>query len=238
MPTTDDAPRRTPGWQLDELATAGRENLDPAHAEGYDSRMDSAAEAEVELLRARGILGPGATVVDLGAGTGQFALAVAAADPTARVVAVDVSPVMLARLTAKATAAPLEVVHAGFLGYEHCGAPVDLVYSRFALHHLPDPWKVLALRRIHGMLRPGGWFRLWDVIYDAEPDELPALVDSWCAAPGDDWARWEYEEHVRDEHSTFRWLLEPMLDRCGFDVDDVVWSPDRMEGRYVLRARP
>jgi len=41
---------------------------------------------------------------------------------------------------------------------------------------------------------------------------------------------------VRDEHSTFTWLLEPMIRRAGFDIDDAVYSDDGVFARYVLRA--
>ena len=86
-----------------------------------------------------------------------------------RVTAVDVSPVMLAALRAKADAAAsvngagLECVRGGFLSYSP-DEPVDGVYTRNALHQLPDFWKVTALRRIAGMLRPGGVLRLLDLI--------------------------------------------------------------------------
>jgi ubiquinone/menaquinone biosynthesis C-methylase UbiE len=142
-------------WVPDELATAGRENLDPGHASRYDQKEDARAADEVAWLRARG-LAAGATVVDLGAGTGQFTVAVAPV--VERVVAVDVSPVMLEPLRAKVAAQGLtnvEVVQAGFLTYEHAGEPADLVYSRYALHHLPDLWKVVALQLMVAMLRPG-----------------------------------------------------------------------------------
>jgi len=84
-----------PGWLIDEIANAGRENLDVAHVERYDGKMDSRALDEVALLRSAG-LGASSVVVDLGSGTGQFALAVATT--CQRVVAVDVSPVMIERL--------------------------------------------------------------------------------------------------------------------------------------------
>jgi FkbM family methyltransferase len=77
-------------------------------------------------------------VVDIGAGSGQFALAAAAA--CRRVVAVDVSPVMLARLAEnidRFAVSNVEAVCAGFLTYRHSGEPADVVYSRLALHHLP-----------------------------------------------------------------------------------------------------
>lgn len=88
-------------------------------------------------------------MVDLGAGTGQFTLAVAA--HCARVVAADISPVMLQRLRAKVTASAetnVQVVDSGFLTYQHQGPLAHFVYSRWALHHLPDFWKALALHKM------------------------------------------------------------------------------------------
>jgi ubiquinone/menaquinone biosynthesis C-methylase UbiE len=155
-----DQVRGSSGWLIDEIANAGRENLDVAHVERYDGKMDSRALAEVALLRSAG-LGPSSVVVDLGSGTGQFALAVATT--CQRVVAVDVSPVMIERLRSKIDEAAInnvEVVAGGFLTYNHTGDPADIAYSRYALHHLPDFWKVMALRRVHSMLRAGGVFRL------------------------------------------------------------------------------
>jgi len=157
-----------------------------------------------------------ATVIDLGAGTGQFTLAVA--PHCARVVAVDVSEVMLTLLrdeVATASATNITVVQAGFLTYQHPNEPADLVHSRYALHHLPDTWKAIALTRMRRMLRTGGLLRLWDVVYDCGLDEVEARLEAWCATGGDgivgEWSRAELEEHVRDEHSTFTWLLEPMI---------------------------
>lgn len=79
-------------WMLNELASAGRENLDAVHASRYDAKENAAAADEVCLLRQLG-LDRSSEIVDIGAGTGQFAVAAAAV--CSRVVAVDVSPVML-----------------------------------------------------------------------------------------------------------------------------------------------
>jgi ubiquinone/menaquinone biosynthesis C-methylase UbiE len=233
--TNRDSP---PGWMLDEVANAGRENLDPGHVSRYDDKEDADASQEVALLQGLG-LDNRADVVDLGAGTGQFVLAVAPV--CARVTAVDVSPVMVDRVRAKLDEAGVdnaEVVQAGFLSYEHDGRPADFVYSRFALHHLPDFWKAVALHRARRILRPGGVLRLWDVVYNFTPADAEERVEAWCAAGvKGDWDRSELEEHVRDEHSTFSWLLEPMLERCGFEIEDAGYSPDGFFARYVARAR-
>jgi ubiquinone/menaquinone biosynthesis C-methylase UbiE len=228
--------RVSPGWRVDELASAGRENLDAGHVSRYDAKEDAGADGEVRLLERLG-LGPGTELVDLGAGTGQFALAAAAV--CARVVAVDISPVMVRRLQEKLAAAGVtnvEVVQAGFLSYEHRGRPADVVYSRFALHHLPDVWKAVALERVRRLLRPGGILRLWDIVYDFDPAEAEERFEAWCATGvKGDWSREELEEHVRDEHSTFTWLLEPMIERCGFEIEDVDRSPDGFFASYIAR---
>jgi SAM-dependent methyltransferase len=155
--------------------------------------------------------------------------------------AVDVSTPILQRLRTKATAAHItniEVAHAGFLTYEHTGAPADFVYSRYALHHLPDAWKALALARIHRMLRPRGILRLWDVVYGFEPQEIEDQLEAWCASEsadvGSGWARAELEEHVRDESSTFTWLLEPMFERSSFVIQNAVYSEDGFFAQYAL----
>lgn len=231
--------RRLPGWLLDEVASAGRENLDADHVARYDGKMDSGAEAEVALLRTLG-LDERSVVLELGTGTGQLALAVAA--HCARVIAVDVSAVMLDRLRAKVEergARNIELHEAGFLSYEHRGAPADVIYTRLALHHLPDAWKAIALSRLRGMLRPGGVVRLVDVVYDFDPAEAFSRLEAWCAGAGDEivgeWARSELEEHVRDEHSTFTWLLEPMIVRAGFEIQDASYSGDELMASYILR---
>ncbi|MFP3900530.1 MAG: class I SAM-dependent methyltransferase [Acidimicrobiia bacterium] len=238
-PGSQEAGRR-PGWLLDEVASAGRENLDVDHVARYDGKEDAAAADEIDLLRRLGLTRR-SVVVDIGAGTGQFAATVARV--CARVVAVDVSPVMLAALRSRVRSERLtnvEVVRAGFLSYTHGGSPADVVYSRYALHHLPDFWKAVALTRLHGVLRPGGILRLWDVVYDFPPDAAAERIEAWCATGGTDvaaeWSRAELEEHVRDEHSTFTWLLEPMIERSGFAIEDAQHSDDGISARYVLRA--
>ena len=158
-----------PGWMIDELAHAGDEHLDPAYVAGYDAKSQTDPSADVALLRSLG-MDSNSTVVDLGTGTGAFALTVA--PHVRRVVAVDVSPAMLDILRANVARhgmANVESVHAGLLSYEHHGDPADVVYSRNTLHHLPDFWKGIALARAAALLRPGGILRLHDLVYSFDP---------------------------------------------------------------------
>lgn len=227
------------GWLLDEVAHAGRENLDAVHVARYDAIEDAAPAAEVALLATLGLTSD-SVVVDIGTGTGQFALSVAPS--CQRVVAVDVSPLMLDALRAKIDHAGLRnvaVVEAGFLTYEHQGAPADLIYSRYALHHIPDFWKGVALARLHAALRPGGILRIWDVVYDFDPAEATARLEVWCATGGPPdaggWSRADLEEHVRDEHSTYTWIFEALVQRAGFDIEQAEFSGDGIFAKYILR---
>lgn len=150
---------------------------------------------------------------------------------------------MLKRLRVKVDASNLsniEVVQSGFLSYEHQGSPADFLYSRYALHHLPDFWKAMALERLHRIVRPGGVLRLWDIVYNFNPAEAKDRIEAWCATGGADveseWSRAELEEHVRDEHSTFTWILEPTIRRSSFVIENATYSPNGFFAKYVARA--
>jgi ubiquinone/menaquinone biosynthesis C-methylase UbiE len=227
----------TPPWFLDELAHAGGEHLDPDYVLNYDRKAGADPADDLAVLRDLG-LRESDTLVDLGAGTGAFAMA--AAPYCHRVVAVDISPVMLARLRRKAEQAGMgniECVRSGLLTYEHQGAPADFVYSRHALHHLPDFWKALALVRIAAMLKPGGVLYLRDLIFSFEPEDAEHRIETWLAGasehPNLGWTRAELETHLREEYSTYSWLLEPMIERAGFTIQRVNHGVTRVHSAYT-----
>jgi ubiquinone/menaquinone biosynthesis C-methylase UbiE len=211
-----------PTWFLDELAHAGSEHIDANYATTYDHKAGADPTADVELLRQNG-LNKTHTLIDFGAGTGTFALA--AAPYCQQVIAVDVSPAMLAILYEKAVRqgiTNIQCVQSGFLSYDHQGKPAEFVYSRNALHHLPDLWKAIALERIARLMPSAGLFRLRDFIFAFEPSDTEESVEGWLAgavAHSDSgWTRAELETHLRTEYSTFTWLLEPMLERAGLTI--------------------
>jgi SAM-dependent methyltransferase len=226
---------------FDEFAHAGDEHLDPAYVAAYDRKAGTDPTEDLTLLRELG-LGAQSTLVDLGAGTGTFA--VAAAPFCRQVVAVDVSPAMLAALRGKAERLGLTnvtCVRSGFLTYEHPPGTADFVYSRNALHHLPDFWKAVALARIAAMLRPRGVLRLRDLVFSFAPADAASAVEAWLASapasPDEGWTREELEIHLREEHSTFSWLLEPMLERSGFEITDVSHRSSRVFSAYTAVKR-
>jgi SAM-dependent methyltransferase len=112
-----------------------------------------------------------ARLLDLGAGTGAGAIGLAQRFPEAEVVALDISPVSVARVRAKADglglAPRVRAVEADLdLGWPDLGWPapsapsapaapaLDLTWASMSLHHMADPGQVL--RDVLAATRPGG----------------------------------------------------------------------------------
>jgi ubiquinone/menaquinone biosynthesis C-methylase UbiE len=224
-------------WLLDELAYAGPEHLDPAFVAGFDRKQGFPdAGPDLAAFEAYG-LDAGSSVVDLAAGTGQFALAAAAR--FARVVALDVSPTMveaLRRAVAERGLSHVDVVRGGFLRHDLAAGAFDGVHSRHGLHQLPDFFKAVALHRMARVLRPGGVLRIRDLIYDFGPEEAGEVFAGWfahaSADPATGYTADDYLRHIRTEFSTYRWLFEPMLAAAGFTIVDVAYEA-RLFGSYT-----
>ena len=217
-----------PSWTYDEFAQIGVDFADAAEVEAYDRRQGDKDAANRELLQGLGV-GKGHVVVDLGTGTGSLAIAAALAGATVH--AVDISSAMLEHARAKAArtgARNISFHHAGFLTYRHSPGTADFVFSQSALHHLPDFWKQSAVLRVAKALRRAGLFHLKDVIFSFEPDKQEEAVEAWLAAvsheDGTGWSRRDFEAHIREEHSTYAWIIEGMLRRAGFVIEKADYS--------------
>jgi hypothetical protein len=121
-------------------------------------------------------------------------------------------------------------------------APVDFVYTRNALHHLPDFWKGIALNRMAGVLEPGGILRLRDLVFSFDLSEAESRIVDWldtAAAdrPEDGWTREELEAHLREEYSTFTWLLEPLIEHAGFEIVAAEYAAAGVHADYVCVRR-
>jgi ubiquinone/menaquinone biosynthesis C-methylase UbiE len=198
-------------WVYDEFKHIGVDFADPQQVQTYDERQQTSVEAEKRLV-ARLNITLGAHLIEFGPGTGAFSFVAALAG--AQVISVDISQAMLSYGRARAERAGLtniQFVQSGFLSYQHEGAPADFVVTKFAFHHLPDFWKALALRRIYDSLKPGGVFFLRDVVFSFQPQDAGSEIERWIGSVasegGSGFSRADFEMHVRDEYSTFGWLL-------------------------------
>jgi ubiquinone/menaquinone biosynthesis C-methylase UbiE len=228
-------------WHYNEFRQIGVDFSDLQQVLKYDDRQQTKLQEERALVQQLGIRA-GQVVVEYGCGTGAFALA--AAERGAQVIATDVSKVMLAYAQRRAETAghAVQFVHAGFLSYQHAAAPADVVVSKFALHHLPDFWKQQALSNIHALLRPGGIFYLQDVVYSFAPQDTDAAIEDWIAAmareDGSGFSRADFEMHIRDEHSTYAWVLEGMFAHAGFTMREQHFDSPTYARYLVQKGTP
>lgn len=111
----------------------------------------------------------GGTVMDVGAGTGTSAIALAAARPDAAVVAVDGDEQALAVARSKAGGKQVDwrAGMADSLPMEDGGA--DVLVMSLLLHHLDPAAKGDALGEAMRVLRPGGWLHVVDWGEPREP---------------------------------------------------------------------
>ena len=117
-------------------------------------------------------LAPDATVADLGAGTGYFAVRFAAVVPSGKVYAVDIEPNMvewLGRRGREQGLANLQAVQ-GEANDPALPNAVDLVFMCNVFHHLADP--KAYFEAVAGKLEAGGRVVILDFKYD-NPDDAP-----------------------------------------------------------------
>jgi len=214
-----------PSWWYKEALHCGIDYADVEVALKYDAQHSKFRDFEKDALRVIEKLGltQDQSVIDIGCGTGAFVLT--AARHCKKVYAVDVSAAMLEVCRRKAIQSELTNLDyhcAGFLTYEHQGEPVDAVVSVAAFHHLPDFWKGVALTRIHSMLKPGGKFYLFDVVFGFPLTHYAEEVNGWVEGmrknAGDSMAD-ETATHIRDEHSTYDWIMDGLFERAGFQIE-------------------
>lgn len=211
-------------WQYDEKAQIGTDYANREEVARYDQRMgalrDVAREA-ADIQRAL-MLSSDAVVWEIGTGTGECALALAAT--VKHVYATDVSAAMLDYAQHKAERKNAQNVtfhDGGFLSGFVPPQPVDGVVTQLALHHLPDFWKARALANIAAHLRHGGRLYLRDVVFPSSMEDydryFKAVIDEMASRAGDDMAT-QTIQHIKKEYSTLDWILEGMLTRSGLKI--------------------
>lgn len=109
-----------------------------------------------ELLK---VLAPqaGERVLDVGSGTGSFAILVKQAQPNVMVEGIDPDPEARAIATAKALAAKVDIVWSA--GFAHDAANLgqfDKVVTSLVFHQVPMDGKVTGLAAMFAATRPGG----------------------------------------------------------------------------------
>jgi 2-polyprenyl-3-methyl-5-hydroxy-6-metoxy-1,4-benzoquinol methylase len=208
--------------------------IDTAVASIYERHGDSDLRAR-DALAMLGIK-KGWRIAAIGCGNGI--LACEAALMGAEVDAIDVSRALLALADVEARDRKVAIrkQSAGLLSFAYQPESYDLIVSEFALHHLPDFWKAVALSRIFAALKPGANFYLRDIVFVRTPDGAERDVEEWAefSITNHDFNRDSVVTHMRDEHSTFGWVIERMLTNAGFVLTSVDYHAP-LHGTYLLR---
>jgi len=103
-------------------------------------------------------------VLDIGCGTGTFAVAIKGWLPSVQVVGLDPDPKALARSRRKAERAGVSIrFDQGFANaLPYSDGSFDCVFSSLMFHHLPQAAKYATMREVRRILKPGGSLHLLD----------------------------------------------------------------------------
>ncbi|MGA1870918.1 MAG: class I SAM-dependent methyltransferase [bacterium] len=212
-------------WLFNESKSVGVNYFDKKLVREYDKEHEKFRNFEEEALKISDAvdLSKDSIILDIGCGTGG--LTTHFSRICKHVYAVDPSDEMIGALKNKIQKQNLTNVtpiQSGFLSYDYLGESLDAVVANICLHHLPDFWKQVALYLFHKFLKPDGKLFLSDVVFDFKPQEYQKTINSWIdgmrSTAGNQMAE-EAIIHIREEFSTWDWIMTGMLDRAGFHID-------------------
>lgn len=129
--------------------------------------------------------GTGAKVLDLGCGPGILLERFAQAG--CEVYGIDSSNQMLALAEKRVPTAHLALADLRDELPAEWGSGFAAIISTYAIHHIPDADKIALIRRLLGLLAPGGAFLIGDVAFADEADRLAARAEA-----GESWDDDEY----------------------------------------------
>jgi ubiquinone/menaquinone biosynthesis C-methylase UbiE len=155
----------------------------PEEAREYDAMDHSTVNARfvTDFLAAHGRCRGGA-ILDVGTGPARIAIALCRSDPSARLVATDLSAAMLElarrNVAAAGMAARIECVRGDAKGLPWPAGRFEAVISNSIVHHIPDPAPALA--EMVRQVSPGGTLFVRDLARPATADEADGLVAAYA----------------------------------------------------------
>jgi ubiquinone/menaquinone biosynthesis C-methylase UbiE len=211
-------------WEFDEMNQVGANYNDLNRAKTYDEYMTKFRDYKKEANSIINYINlkKNQKIIDFGCGTGAFTTEFA--KNCKEVIAVDVSDKMLNILKSKAKDLGLnniKYVNKGFLTYEHSEEQVDAIITKSALHHLPDFWKFVVLKKMSKMIKFGGYLFLSDVIFSFDIEDYEGEIKKFINnidKNTDGNLTKDSILHIKEEFSTFDWVIEEFLIKSGFKI--------------------
>jgi ubiquinone/menaquinone biosynthesis C-methylase UbiE len=123
----------------------------------------------------QGSVQPHHRVLDIGCGTGTFAVALKGWLPGVDIIGLDPDPKALARSRRKAARAGVAIrFDQGFANaLPYTDASFDRVFSSLMFHHLPHEAKLATMREVRRVLKPGGSLHLLDFEQEGDYSHNP-----------------------------------------------------------------
>ncbi len=212
-------------FTYNEFKQVGTDYSDTLNIESYDKKMQKSRDykKEAEYILEKLDVPKNSSVLEIGTGTGHFAIEVSRYFK--EVTAYDVSGKMLGYAKKKAETKKItnvKWINSGFLSLE-AEEEFDAIVTKYAFHHLPDLWKYAAIKKMYNTLKKDGRIFLADVIFSFDMDDYEENLNKWIEHTKeqfkDDKISEEVEVHIREEYSTFDWVIERMLTDTGFEFE-------------------
>ncbi len=214
-------------WTYNEFNQVGIDYSKPEKVHEYDDEMESFRdyddEARIFVEKIKKENPQELIVADIGCGTGAFSIH--ASRFFKKIYAVDISQEMLNLAAIKAKKqgiTNIEFVNSGFLQFNPV-EQIDIVHTKWAFHHLPDYWKQAALLNINNMLLLGGVFYLADVVFKSDHNyesNIDVFIEDMAKKHGNEFAH-EVKVHIKEEYSTFDWIIQGLIERAGFEIKEL-----------------
>ena len=204
-----------------------------ARLNGYDEHMLSEIEGATEFYPYTASLlplGEGASVLDLGCGTGLELEYFFSLNPAARVTGIDLSRDMLNALRLKFPRQNLDLIHASYFDVPFGTKCFDAAVSVESLHHFTAEQKLGLYRKLLAALKDDGKFVLTDYFAESEALEkeyFQNLAELKKEQGLTDDAFYHYDTPLTVEHET------EILHAAGFGKVRVM---ENWEATYTLVA--
>jgi len=74
-------------------------------------------------------------------------------------------------------------------------------------------------------------------VFSCKPDGVERNVEQWTdfLLKNHSYSREEFAMHVRDEHSTFGWVIEGLLKEAGFAIEEAEYRPPVYAAYRVIK---
>ncbi len=219
-------------WLYDEFRHRGTDYNNIKEVALYDEKMQRLRDINKEIVSIIDLtdLDGSKNVLEIGIGTGEFTVELS--KHCSYIYGIDISQIMLDYAGKKAVERKrknLKLIRSGFLSYEHEGDKIDIIVTQLAFHHLPDFWKAFALDKMYRLLEKGGRLFLHDVVFSFDIQNYERHINGFIEQAVKMHGGVIGEEiilHIKEEYSTFDWILESMIKRTGFTIYKTIKEND------------